>query len=97
VTRDRGVEVPGVRSDAAEVRDPTAHEAWAPARHTRAAHRAWGVAVGLAVWVVDVGRVLVEPGVALTRDGDPVVLGADGVLVVPGGHRVLAVRGEGWG
>ncbi|MEU0938136.1 hypothetical protein [Embleya sp. NPDC005971] len=79
---DRVVEESGVRLGAADVRDLTANEATVLARHTRAAHRTWGVAVGLEVWAIGDGRVLVEPGVALTRAGELVVLGADDVVSV---------------
>ncbi|MYS85045.1 hypothetical protein, partial [Streptomyces scabrisporus] len=82
-TPDRVVEEPGVRLAAADLRDLTANEARQLARHTRAAHRTWGVAVGLAVWSLGDGRLLVDPGVALTRGGDLVVLGDDDVLAVP--------------
>lgn len=97
---DRLVEEPGVRLEAADLRDLTANEAWHLARHTRAAHRTWGVAVGLAVWTFDTGRILIEPGVALTRGGDLLVLGADEVLLVPPeatGPQTVVLRRAGTG
>ncbi|MGW9208910.1 hypothetical protein ACWGR4_18235 [Embleya sp. NPDC055664] len=94
---DRVVEEAGVRLAAADLRDLTGNEVSSLARHTRAAHRTWGVGVGLEVWNLGDGRVLVEPGVAHTRCGELLVLGADEVPFVPAqatGPLTLVLRAE---
>ncbi|MGC0416994.1 hypothetical protein [Embleya sp. AB8] len=86
---DRVVAEPGVRLRAVDLRDQNADDTRVSARHTRAAHRTWGVGAGLTVWALGGGRVLVEPGVAHTRAGELVVLGSAAALDAPGPATVV--------
>ncbi|HSA51013.1 MAG TPA: hypothetical protein VLH10_13035, partial [Yinghuangia sp.] len=76
----RPVPEPGVWLTSADIRDLAAADARHLARHTRAAHRTWGVVVGLDVVWAGGRRVAVSPGVALTRSGELVVIGTETVL-----------------